>query len=82
MREHGCDPLGVGGKGGRASSAGRGAELDVPQVFEPEELIGVAVLLVVVDQARVWRRGDDPVEAPPVLDLSEPESPREELDRR
>jgi hypothetical protein len=33
-------------------------------VVEPEELVRVAMLLVVVDQPRVRGRGDDRVEAP------------------
>ena len=39
-----------------------GAELELARVVEPEQLVRVAVLLVVVDQARIRRRRDDAVE--------------------
>ena len=39
-----------------------GADLALAPVVEPEQLVRVAVLLVVVDQARIRRRGDDGVE--------------------
>ena len=39
-----------------------GAELELARVVEAEQLIRVAVLLVVVDQARIRRRRDDAVE--------------------
>ena len=45
------------------------AELPLAPVVEPEQLVGVAVLLVVVDQARIRRRGDDAVVRPAQLEL-------------
>ena len=37
----------------RAGALGGGAQLELAAVVEAEQLVGVAVLLVVVDQARV-----------------------------
>ena len=45
----------------RGAARGR-PQLLLAQIVEPEQFVGVAVLLVVVDQARVGRRGDDAVE--------------------
>ena len=47
-----------------------GTDLVLAQIVEPEQLVGVAVLLVVVDQSRVRRGGDDGVERPTELDLA------------
>ncbi len=41
-----------------------GADLPLAPVVELEQLVRVAVLLVVVDQARIRRRGEDGVERP------------------
>ena len=68
VRERGRDPS-VYAASARACRR-RGAELELAAVVEPEQLVGVAVLLVVVDQARVRRRRDDPVEARAVVDLA------------
>src|SRR5439155_9099868 len=67
--EHRSDPVRVGGERGAARACRGGAELALAPVVEAEELIGVAVLLVVVDQSRIRRRGDDGVEPPAQLDL-------------
>src|SRR5436190_30710 len=47
-----------------------GAHLELAAVVEPEQLIGVAVLLVIVDQARIGRRGDHTVEWPAKIELA------------
>ena len=46
-----------------AGPSSRPAELEVAAFVDTEQLVGVAVLLVVVDQAGIRRRGDDAVEA-------------------
>ena len=46
---------------GPTRAARRPAELEVTPLVDAEQLVGVAVLLVVVDQARIRRRGDDAV---------------------
>src|SRR6478735_8480655 len=43
---------------------GRRADLPLAPVVEREQLVRMAVLLVVVDQPRIRRRGEDPVERP------------------
>src|SRR6478735_12070241 len=43
---------------------GRRADLPLAPVVEREQLVRIAVLLVVVDQPRIRRRGEDPVERP------------------
>ena len=45
-----------------ADAPGGTAELGLAPLVEAKQLIGVAVLLVVVDQTRIRRRGDDGVE--------------------
>src|SRR5437868_3444308 len=62
-RQHRRDPVGVGGDRGARDALLRCAELELPPVVEPEQLVGAAMLLVVVDQPRIWRRGDDAVAA-------------------
>ena len=57
-RQHGRDPRDVLLDRRLARSARGGAELALAPVVEPEQLVGVAMLLVVVDQARIRRRGD------------------------
>ena len=46
-----------------ARPARRSPQLALAPIVEPEDLVRVPVLLVVVDEARVRRRGDDRVEA-------------------
>ena len=53
-----------------ARPASRGAELALAPVVEAEELVRVAVLLVVVDETRVRRRREDAVEAPVERDVA------------
>src|SRR5207253_9330686 len=66
VRKHGGNPLHIGTQRCPARPL---PELERPAVLEPEQLVGVAVLLVVVDQARIRRGGDHAVEAPPELEL-------------
>ena len=47
-----------------ATSRLGGAELELATVVEAEQLVGVAVLLVVVDQPRIRRRRETPSKAP------------------
>ena len=53
--EHVDNPLRVRTERGLARPCGRGAHLELAPVVEAEELVGVPVLLVVVDQPRVGR---------------------------
>ena len=55
------DPGGVLLDRGTARAACRGADFALPPVVEGEQLIGVPMLLVVVDQARIRGRRDDTV---------------------
>jgi hypothetical protein len=65
--EHGGDPLDVV----RERPFRRpSAELQRAEVGQPEQLVRVPVLLVVVDQAGIRRRGDDAVEAASVVELA------------
>src|SRR5438067_5858199 len=67
--EHDRDPVRVRSERGARGSTGRGAELALAPVVETEQLVGVAMLLVVVDQSGIRRRGDDCVEGTRQLDL-------------
>ena len=60
--EHRRDALRVARERRTPAAARRRPQLERAQVFQPEQLVGVAVLLVIVDQSRVVRRGDDAVE--------------------
>ena len=53
-----------------ADAPGGTAELGLAPLVEPEQLVGVAVLLVVVDQPRIGRGGDDGVERPTEVELA------------
>src|SRR5581483_7666217 len=55
-RDHVFD---IGSHGGVGPTTGGGTDLFLAPVVEVEQLVGVAVLLVVVDQAGVRRRRDD-----------------------
>src|SRR4051812_4847699 len=59
--ERSRDALGVRGERRARCPRSGGAELELTAVVERQQLVGVAVLLVVVDQARVRRRGDHAV---------------------
>src|SRR5215207_7468186 len=59
--EHRSDPGDVFLDRGLARPAGGGSELTLAAIVETEQLVRVPVLLVVVDQAGVRRRGDDAV---------------------
>src|SRR5581483_4932877 len=87
------DPAAVRGECVATGPARRRAELELAAVVEPEQLVGVPMLFVVVDQPRVRRRGDDSVVgAVPVDDARvpvqdrrvapEPPDARERLDPR
>ena len=52
--QHLGDAVAVGGDGAGAGALGGGAQLELAAVVQAEQLVGVAVLLVVIDQARVW----------------------------
>ncbi len=65
--EHGRDPVHVRRQRRLRRAA---AELELAEVREPEQLVRVAVLLVVVDEPGVRRRGDDAVEAAAVVELA------------
>src|SRR6476646_2705106 len=54
VRQHLGDAVAVGGDGAGAGALGGGAQLQLAAVIEAEQLVGISVLLVVVDQARVW----------------------------
>ena len=53
----------------RVDAALGGAQLQLAAVVEPEQLVRVAVLLVVVDEAWVRRRRDHAVERPGQVEL-------------
>src|SRR5438128_1292353 len=57
--EHRRNAVAVRGERATARSPGRGTQLEAAQILELEQLVRRSVLLVVVDQARVGRRGDD-----------------------
>jgi hypothetical protein len=61
--EHRGDTVDVDAKRFTARACRGRPELAFPEIVEPEQLVGVPVLLVVVDQPRVRRRGDNGVEA-------------------
>src|SRR5712691_4764467 len=61
IEQHLYDPLGVGGQGGAGISGGSCTDLELAAIVETEQLVRVAMLLVVVDQARVRRRGEHTV---------------------
>ena len=63
-------PVAVGLERGERRPRRGGADLPLAPVVELEQLVRVAVLLVVVDQPRIRRRGEDPVERPSELGLS------------
>jgi hypothetical protein len=69
VRKRADHAVDVGGWGGTTSPARRRAELELSHVVEAEQLVRVAVLLVVVDQARIRRRGEDAVEAAAEVEL-------------
>ena len=48
----------------------RAAELRLTALVQPQQLVRVPVLLVVVDQPRVRRRGDDAVEGPAEIQVT------------
>src|SRR6185312_16619956 len=50
--------------------ARRPPELALPSLVQVEQLVGVPVLLVVVDQPRIRRRGDDAVERAAEIELA------------
>jgi hypothetical protein len=64
VRQHVRDAVDVRLDGSAPDAAAGTAELVRPPLVEAEQLVGVAVLLVVVDQPGVRRRGDDGVERP------------------
>ena len=64
VREHARDAVDILRDRRSARPARRPAELEVAALVEAEQLVGVAVLLVVVDQPRVRRRRDDAVVRP------------------
>ena len=67
VRKHGGDPVAIG----RERLAARAlAELELAELLQSEQLVGVAMLLVIVDQARVGRRGEHPVEAGAEVELA------------
>src|SRR5579872_5761946 len=68
--EDGGDALDVGRDRGLARAARGGAELELAQVVEVEQLVSRAVLLVVVDQPRIGRRGEHGVEDAAVVELT------------
>src|SRR4051812_32408418 len=45
--QHGDDPVRISGQGGAVRPARGGADLELAPVVEPEQLVGVAMLLVV-----------------------------------
>src|SRR5207253_952092 len=57
------DAVAVLGDRPAGGAAGGRAQLEAPPVGQPEQLVCVAVLLVVVDQAGVGRGCDDAVDA-------------------
>src|SRR5439155_2365574 len=61
--QRGDDAVCIRGDGGATGSTRGRTERELPPVVEPQQLVGVAVLLVVVDQAGVGRRRDHAVEA-------------------
>jgi hypothetical protein len=69
-RERRRDPVEVRVDGGSARSVRRGPDFSLTPVVETEQLVRVAMLLVVVDQPRVRRRGDDGLEAAGQLRLA------------
>ena len=70
VREHGGDAVDVGLDRLPADTPCRPSELALPALVQAEQLVGVAVLLVVVDQARIRRRGDDAVERATEIELA------------
>src|SRR5713226_6512139 len=68
--EHGHDPVAVRFDRGAARAVRGRPELELAQVVEPEQLVRRAVLLVVIDQPWVGRRGDDAVERAAVVELA------------
>src|SRR5262249_53124646 len=61
VAKDGGDPIDVLGDRTPARAAGRATELSVSTLVQPEQLVRVPVLLVIVDQPRVGRRRDDAV---------------------
>src|SRR6266568_2481528 len=59
VAEHFAHRVGIGIERGTASSRGCGSDLFVASVDQAEQFVGVAMLLVVVDQAGVRRGRDD-----------------------
>ena len=70
IREHVRDPVDVVRDRRPARPACRAAQLAITALVESEQLVGVAMLLVVVDQARVRRRGHDAVVRPAEVELA------------
>ena len=70
VREHGGDALDVRLDRLPADTPRRPPELALPTLVQAEQLVGVPVLLVVVDQPRIRRRGDDAVERAAEIELA------------
>src|SRR5207237_490356 len=68
--QHVDDPVAVAGDRGLRGAGGAGADFELAAVLEPEQLVRVAMLLAVVDQAGIRRRGDDAVEGAVEVELA------------
>src|SRR5437763_146605 len=69
-RQHARDPVDVRGECRLRRAALGCADLARAQVLEAEQLVGVAVLLVVVDEPGIRRRRDDGVERTRQVELT------------